>query len=181
MEMRIKATLTTAKTWRGFVKKIIVLPILACVFLLCGMTGPAHALTPGDVLFCKGVTDSWEPVDPGTEFDSNVISCLFLGKEPFGVMQAVLSIYMEEEKGQVLLHRETCDVNPEWDALYIGDIPLPAVGKYVFAMSSTSGETLSSGAVVIKEKTVEEPIAEKNTVEGTSLEGLFNKFKAQTN
>jgi len=162
-------------------KKRILLSGHVCLFVLLFSAFAAQAamVEPGQALFCKGISDKWEPVDPGTEFDSNVVSCLFRGKQAFGAMQIVLSIYLLEEKGQSLLHRERGDINPKWDALYIADIPLPKTGKYSFVLSSTGGEIFSSGEVVIKEKTVEKPIPEKNKVDGTTLEGLFNMYKDQ--
>lgn len=161
-------------------------PVYACVilaFLLCGWAAApssAGAAEPGKVVFCKGITDSWEPVEPGDEFETNVVSALFVSAGPFGNMQIVLSIYRNTEQAQELMHRESGDVNTSWDALYLADIPLPAVGKYSFVLSSPAGEIFSSGSVTIKEKTVEKPIPEKNAVEGTTLEGLFKKFKEQT-
>lgn len=158
-------------------KRIMCLSVLVCLVVLFAAVS-VHA-QESFVVFCKGVTEKWEPIEPGTEFDSNVISCLFAGGKPFNMMQVVFSIYIEAEKGQALLHRETCDVNPAWDTLYVSDIPLPAVGKYVFALTSPAGDVLSAGEVSITEKKVEQPIAEKNTMDGTTLEGLYNKFKAQ--
>ena len=163
-------------------KKLMVFSMFLCCFLLFCAVSSSQAAEgePGKALFCKGVSDKWEPIEPGVEFDSNVVSCLFRGKKSFGVMQAVLSIYRIEEKSQSLLHREQGDINPAWDTLYLADIPLPAKGKYSFVLSSVSGEIFSSGEVTIKEKTVEKPIPPTNKVDGTTLEGLFNKFKDQT-
>jgi hypothetical protein len=140
---------------------------------------PANGQEPGKTVFCKGITEQWEPVEPGEVFETNVVSTLFSSPKPFGNMQMVLSIYKEAKQGQELLHRESGDVNPAWNTLYLADIPLPAVGKYTFTLSSPGGEIFSSGLVTIKEKTVEKPIPEKIEVEGTTLEGLFNRFREQ--
>ncbi|MDR2077125.1 MAG: hypothetical protein LBP61_09415 [Desulfovibrio sp.] len=152
---------------------------LILALLLCAASA-ASAAEPGRTIFCQGITEAWEPVEPGEVFDTNVVSALFMSPKPFGNMQMVLSIYRDGEQAQELLHRESGDVNPSWDTLYLGNIPLPAVGKYSFVLSSPGGEIFSSGSVTIKEKTVEKSIPEKNEVEGTTLEGLFNKFKDQT-
>jgi hypothetical protein len=161
-------------------KKSISFAMAACwILLFCAAAAQAQTVEPGKALFCKGM-EKWQPIDPGTEFDTNVVSCLLRGKKAFGVMQGVLSIYRADEKGQTLLHRETLDLNPAWDALYLPDIPLPETGKFAFVLSSASGEIFSSGEVTIKEKKVEKPIPEAVKTEGTTLEGLFNKFKGQT-
>jgi hypothetical protein len=151
--------------------------------LLCAWTAgpaPAGAKEPGEVIFCKGITEDWSPIEPGEVFETNVVSAFFISPKPFGNMQMVLSIYTDTAQGQELLHRESGDVNPAWDGLYLGDIPLPAVGKYSFVLSSPGGEVFSAGSVSIKEKTVEKAIPKKNEIEGTTLEGLFKKFKEQT-
>ena len=162
-------------------RKNTALSLLVCSLLLLSAASVPQAavVEPGNAIFCKGLSDKWEPVEPGAEFDSNVVSCLFRGKKAFGVMQVVLSIYLVDEKGQTLLHREQGDINPTWNSLYLADIPLPKIGNYAFVLSSASGEVFSSGEVIIKEKTVEKPIPEKNKVDGTTLEDLFNKFKDQ--
>ena len=161
-------------------KKIPISLFTGLLFLFCAVFAlQASVVEPGKAIFCKGLSDKWEPIEPGVEFSSNVVSCLFRGKKAFGTMQISLSIYQVVEKGQTLLHREQGDVNPAWDALYLADIPLPRIGKYAFVLSSPSGEVFSSGEVTIKEKTVEKSIPEKIKVDGTSLEELFNKFKRQ--
>ncbi|MDR2161122.1 MAG: hypothetical protein LBO77_03140 [Desulfovibrio sp.] len=156
--------------------------LILALFLCAWAAGPspASAAEPGRAIFCKGITENWEPIEPAEIFETNVISTLFKSARPFGNMKMILSIYLESAQGQELLHRESGDVNPAWNVLYLGDIPLPAVGTYSFVLSSPAGEDFSSGRVTIKEKTVEKPIPEKNEVEGTTLEGLFKKFKEQT-
>lgn len=141
-------------------------------FLFCA-SAPAYA---GDAVFGSGLTEDWELVGEADEFDTNVVTCLFKDDKPFNVMQVVLSIYFTSDKGQQLLHRETGDVNPSWNALVVQDVPLPRTGTFTFSLTSTSGKVFSSGSVRIQEKVVDEPMPEKAQVDGASLGDLFNKF-----
>jgi len=162
-------------------KKIVPRSVMVCCFLLacavCVSQAAMSEIEPGKALFCKGLGENGEPIEPGVEFDTNVVSCVFRGKKAFGVMQAVLSIYPLDGNGQNILPREQHDINPAWNVVYLPDIPLPAKGKYSFVLSSASGEVFSSGEVTIRNKTVDKPIPKITKVDGTTLEGLFHKYK----
>lgn len=151
------------------------LQIILVVMLLACSCSFAFA-QPGSTIFCTGITDKWEPENPGTEFTNNIISCLFVSPSKFAALQVVLSIYEDKDIGQTLLHREEFKINPDWNNLIIQDIPLPAVGKYTFSLASTDGKAFASGQVTIKEKTVDAPIPEVNTISGNSVADAFNKF-----
>lgn len=152
--------------------KVKVLLCLLGAFLFCA----APSALAGEAVFGSGLTEDWELVGEDTEFDSNVVTCLFKADSAFNVMQVVLSIYHTTDKGQQLLHRETGDISPEWNALVVQDVPLPYTGTFVFALTSTSGKVFSSGTVIIQDKTVDEPMPEKAQLDGASLGDLFNKF-----
>ena len=152
----------------------------ALALLLClGFVAPSWAAdSPGVVVFCKGITEKWEPVGASDTFETNVLSTMFKSPKPFDVMQTVISIY-KDGNGQSLLHREAVDVSPKWNILYLPNIPLPSIGKFTFTLSVPAGELIASGSVTIKEKTVEKPIAKKNTVDGGTLEEIFKSFETK--
>jgi hypothetical protein len=137
----------------------------------------------GKAIFFLKIDENWKPIDPGTEFDTNQVSCLFTSpnKEQFNALEAIVTIYSNssnsEETKQVLLARETMPINPEWNALIISDVPLPDIGSYSFVMSSKEGKTISAGDVTIKEKNVDKKMPEKQSFKGVNLESLFNKYK----
>jgi hypothetical protein len=133
----------------------------------------------GEVIFCDSIDEQFNPVGVNTEFDTNEISMLLQAKpnESFGALEAVLSLYKQMEDGkQTLLHRETTSINPDWNVLIIEDIPLPEIGTYVFALTSTDGKVFSRGAVTIKEKSVEKEIPENIPMEGLNLADIFNRY-----
>ncbi|MDR3087075.1 MAG: hypothetical protein LBU45_03895 [Azoarcus sp.] len=133
----------------------------------------------GEVKFGTGVSKDWQIENEGIEFDTNLISCGFFSPKPYGVMSVTLSIYYQAPgaTNEEVLIRENQDVNPEWNILVVPELPLPSTGKYTFSLSRPTGEAIASGSVSIKEKKVEEKMPEQPKVEGTTLEGLFNKFK----
>ena len=153
-------------------KKIILVFTVILLSLCCSL---AFAQS-GKVIFCTNVSDEGKPQDPGTEFTSNVISCLFANPKGFAVPEVVITLYKDEERTQQLLHREQVSINPEWNNLILQNIPLPDVGKYTFSLASMAGEVFASGQVVIKEKTVDQPIPETNEITGSTVADAFNKF-----
>lgn len=149
-----------------------------CCFL---SASPCNAST-GEAKFGTGVTKDWQLLNEAREFDTNLITCGFYCSKPFGVMQVVVSIYYREASGasESLLGRVNLDVNPQWGVMVIPDLPLPGIGRYMFSMSKVDGEVLAEGAVTITEKKVEEKMPEQPKIDGTTLEGLFNKFKPKS-
>ena len=146
-------------------------------FLLVLCLGTMAFAAPGEAVFCKGLDENWKPLGAGKEFDTNVVSTLFVSVKQFKAMEVVVSLYQNTGKAQELIHRETVTINPEWNGLFLPDIPLPSVGNYTFTLTTLAGEFLSSGDVSIKEKIVEKEIPQQNKFEGFNLEGIFNKFK----
>jgi hypothetical protein len=133
----------------------------------------------GEVIFCGSIDDQHNPVGVSNEFDTNEISMLLKAKtdESFGALDAVLSIYKQMEDGkETLLVRETTSINPEWNVLIVEDIPLPEIGTYLFALTSTDGKIFSRGVVTIKEKSVEKEIPENIPMEGFNLADIFNRY-----
>jgi hypothetical protein len=158
---------------KAFLSLVSVIAVLA---VLDGLS-QAGETELGPAIFCLGINENWEPIEPGTEFTSNVISCLFIGKAAFGVTDVMLSVYQDASRGQKLLYRYSMFINPQWDNLIIEEFPLPELGNYTFVLSNLSGEPFSSGQVTITEKTVDEPIPEAVTFSGNALEDAFNKFR----
>ncbi|MDR1084626.1 MAG: hypothetical protein LBP22_07120 [Deltaproteobacteria bacterium] len=151
------------------------------VFGLIFQCLPVFGAEGGQTKFCLKIDDQYNPIEPATEFDTNQVSCLFVNgnEDSFKVLEAVVSIYNDSVEGvQELLHREEVAVNPDWNVLILQDIPLPSTGKYSFVLSSKEGKVFSSGTVTIKEKKVDTEMAEKNTVTGTNLKLLYDKFKS---
>jgi hypothetical protein len=133
----------------------------------------------GEVIFCGSIDEQHNPVGVSTEFDTNEISMLLQAKpdESFGALDAVLSIYKQMEDGkETLLYRESTSINPEWNVLIIEDIPLPEIGTYLFALTSTDGKIFSRGVVTIKEKSVEKEIPENIPMEGFNLADIFKRY-----
>lgn len=132
----------------------------------------------GEAKFGTGVTKDWKLIGEATEFDTNLITCGFFCTKPAGVMTVTVSIYHQDltSNTEAVLARVNLDVNPEWGVFILPDIPLPDTGRYVFTLSTTGGEVLSKGQVTITEKKVEEKMPEQPKIDGTTLEGLFNKF-----
>jgi hypothetical protein len=156
------------------------------VTLLCALVSAQIAFgqeadqEAGEVIFCASIDDQHNPVGVSAEFDTNEISLILNAKpgESFGALNAVLSVYTQMEDGkETLLHRETASINPEWNVLIIEDIPLPEIGKYLFALTSTDGKIFSRGVVTIKEKAVEKEMPEKIPMEGFNLEDIFNRYR----
>ncbi|MDR1111613.1 MAG: hypothetical protein LBP92_13210 [Deltaproteobacteria bacterium] len=160
-------------------KNIMLLPlILVCLFLVFSV--PIAQAEEENVIFCKSFDNNFNPIDINTEFDTNQVSAAIrnAGDGQFKVMQMILSIYQNsDDSTQVLLHRENVDINPDWNVLYVTDIPLPNVGSYSFVVTSLEGQTFSSGTVVIKAKNVDKEMPENAKVEGATLKQLFEFYK----
>ncbi len=158
---------------RAFVS-IVILAALCCLVSVAPCTASA-----GETRFGTGVTKDWKLVNEGREFDTNLISCGFYGTKAFGVMKVVISIYHREKSGdtETVLTRATVDVNPKWGIMIVPDLPLPGIGLYTFTMAIPDGEVLSSGTVTITQKKVDDKMPEQPKIDGTTVEGLFNKFK----
>jgi hypothetical protein len=136
---------------------------------------------PGDVIFCESVSDKLEPVGQNTEFNTNQVSIMAYkeNKEAFGVLSVILSIYIQRsEEGQEIIHRETAEINPDWNVIALENIPLPEVGTFYVTINAPSGDLLSKGLVEIKEKTVEKEIPAENVIEGASLASIFEAYKS---
>ena len=110
-------------------KKSISASLLGLFFVVC--LGTAAFSASGEAIFCKSVDEQWKPVEPAKEFNTNVVSTLFVSEKPFSTMETVVSLYHNTNNAQELLHRETVAVNPQWNALFLQDIPLPSVGSHV--------------------------------------------------
>jgi hypothetical protein len=161
------------------VKRTLVSTLFLAVLCCLLSVSPCDAGT-GEVKFGTGVTKDWQMINEAREFDTNLIACGFYADEPFGVMQVVFSVYFQPDSppsGEVLLARITMDVNPQWAIMILPDLPLPGIGKYTMTLSEPEGEVLAVGDVKITEKKVEKKMPEQPKVDGTTLEGLFNKFK----
>jgi hypothetical protein len=154
------------------------LSVVAVLALLSGLSRAAET-EPGQVIFCLGINEDWEPIEPGNEFTSNVISCLFISQAQFGVTEVMLSIYKDLPRSQQMLYRSSMSINPKWDNLLVEEVPLPEPGKYSFVLSDLNGDIFSHGQVSVTEKTVDEPIPEAVSFSGNSLEDAFNKYRFQ--
>ena len=148
-------------------------------FLCCLLQATPCAAEPGEAKFGTGVTKDWKMVGEASEFDTNLITCGFFCTKPLGAMQVAVSIYLREEANgpEQVVARITLDVNPKWNIFLLPDIPLPAKGYYTFDLSSTTGELLANGSVRITGKKTEAKMPDQPKVDGTTIEGLFNKFK----
>ena len=153
----------------------VMFPVMLC----CIFYGAKCAASAGEVKFGTGVSKDWQLINEAREFDTNLITCGFYSQKPFGVMQVVISIYLQEKPDarESVLNRVSLEVNPEWDVMILPELPLPGVGKYTFTLSTLAGATLATGDVIISEKKVEATMPEQPKIDGTSLEKLFNKFK----
>jgi len=160
------------------VKRTFITLVLLAVFV-CLTYVPLCNASAGEARFGTGVTSDWKLINEAREFDTNLITCGFFGTKPFGTMSVVVSIYHQEKPGatESILERVTLEINPEWDVMLLPELPLPDIGKYTFTLSTAGGDSLASGSVTITEKKVEEKMPEQPKVEGTTLEGLFKKFK----
>lgn len=157
-------------------KRIFITALLGAALCCFLAVSPAMA-DAGKAKFGTGVTKDWKLVNEGTEFDTNLIACAFYCTKPIGAMTAAISIYRTDSHTQSLLARVAVDVNPDWGILVLPELPLPAIGKYTFTLAKADGEVLAAGDVAITEKKVEEEMPEKPKIDGTTVEGLFNKFK----
>ena len=159
-------------------KRTLITLALLAVFG-CLAYAPLCNASVGEARFGTGVTSDWKLINEAREFDTNLITCGFFGTKPFGAMSVVVSIYHQEKPDtpESLLERVTLEVKPEWDLMILPELPFPHIGKYTFTMSAVEGEVLASGSVTITGKKVEEKMPEQPKVEGTTLEGLFKKFK----
>ena len=158
--------------------------ILGLLTLLAMLISPNVLLSAesGEIKFCKSISEQLEAIEPNTEFDTNEISLLIYTAErnPFAVLKVVLSIYNQRsDSSQELIHRETRDINPDWNILAVKDIPLPETGTYYVAVNSDSGQLLSSGLVTIKAKDVEIEIPDEAEMEGGNLKSLFESYKSK--
>jgi hypothetical protein len=137
----------------------------------------------GEVVFCNSIDEEFNPIGINTEFETNMISVLFRTHQnsKFNVLETILSIFKKDNSGaEILLYRDTSPVNPEWNALYIKDVPLPEVGTFVFLLTTTDAKIISRGEVTIKEKVVEQEIPETIEVEGGTIEALFKEYMQKT-
>lgn len=159
-------------------KRSIMITLLLAVIGCMLMAEPCWAKA-GEARFGTGLTKDLELIGESRELDTNLVTCAFYGTKAFGVMTATVSIYYKdvETKVETLLLRADAAVNPTWGVLIFQDLPLPTMGKYTFTLSTTGGEVLSTGDVVITEKKVDEKMPEQPKADGKTLEGLFNKFK----
>jgi hypothetical protein len=155
---------------------------IVVTIVICSVLGVAYAADPGKVVFCKGFTDKWEPIEPATEFTTNKVSWLYSASKPYGTPQIMLSIYYKNENEmEKLLFRTNIDVNPNWNASGVKDMTFPLPGLYTLTFSTLSGEPIATGSVKIIEKKVEEkPFEEQKKMEGTTLEAIFNKYKPKS-
>jgi hypothetical protein len=135
----------------------------------------------GTVIFCQSIDDKWKPIDPSTTFETNVVTIFFqnVDEKAFGANEAVITVYLNDEGRQQMLHRENVQLNPQWNTLVLQDIPLPDVGNYYFVLSAISGNIFASGEVTIKTKVVDKEIPEKNEIKGVDLKALFDLFSGK--
>ena len=158
-------------------KRTLATALFLAVF--CCLSALPCSASPGKARFGTGVDKNWELVNEAREFDTNLVTCGFYGTKPFGAMQVVVSIYHQEKPGsaEALLTRANLDINPQWGILILPDLPLPGTGTYTFNLAKAGGEVLADGKVTITQKKVEKKMPAQPKVDGTTLEGLFNKFK----
>ena len=158
-------------------KRTVSIALVLSVFC-CFLYAMPCSAESGTARFGTGVTKDWDLVGEAGEFSTNLITCGFFCEKPLGAMQVAVSIYLREKAGgaEQVVVRTNIDINPEWNILFLPDIPLPSTGEYTFNLSTLAGEGLASGKVKITEKKVEEKMPEQPKVDGTTVEGLFNKF-----
>lgn len=157
---------------------------LAILAALCAVPSlPVIAAQPGTIEFCETFDDRFTPVKPGTEFTGPTISWIATAAKPYGKPSVIISIYKREGSQETLIERKTLDVNPTWDTSGIRNMPLPAEGEYVIALTTTEGEPLSSGKVRISRMEKDAPVKPQETL-GARLEAVYNKYatkKSQEN
>jgi hypothetical protein len=159
------------------VKKSLFAAIMLSLFCCLLQIAPCSA-APGEAKFGTGVTADWNLVNEAREFDTNLITCGFFCAKPFAAMKVTVSVYLQKpQQAEELVLRTDIDVNPKWNILFLPDLPMPSTGDYGFSLSTLAGDVLADGNVKIAEKKVEKEIPAQPSVSGTTLEGLFNKFK----
>lgn len=129
----------------------------------------------GKIQFCEDLTDTFDVVNPGTEFPGPTISWLATASQPFGAPQIVLSIYKDKEATQSLLQRREIDVNPAWNNIGLKNMPIGEAGSYTLILSQKGGEEIAKGSVTISAPKSEEPAKPEEKIGGT-LEELYKKY-----
>lgn len=149
------------------------LAILAALWAVPGAI--AHAVQPGAIEFCETFDDQFTPVKPGTEFTGPTISWIARAATPYGKPSIIVSIYRREGSQETLIERKTIDVNPAWDTSGVRNMPVPAEGDYVIALTTMDGAPLSSGTVRISSMRQNAPVQPEETL-GARLEAMYNKY-----
>lgn len=150
--------------------------VFACLAFFAWLApGSAFAVEPGTVVFCEGINDQFQPVNPGSQFPGPAVSWLATAANPFGKPAITISIYRNNGPSQTLLSRANMDVNPAWDTIGIRNMPIPEEGEYMVAVNSVDGQQLASGTVTITKAENDTPPPPKETV-GTTLEAIYKKY-----
>ncbi len=142
---------------------------------LLGVGGSAFAEVP--IVFCENFSDTFEPVNPGTEFEGSQVSWMAVFEEPLGRSQIQLSIYQNDpaNNSQALLSRGAVDINPKWAAYGIRHADFINIGSYDVAIETLDGQTLAYGKVSLVEAKEEiEPQPEEHF--GATLKELFDRY-----
>lgn len=159
----------------------LTLVILAALWAIPG--APAGAVEPGTIVFCESIDDQFNPVKPGTEFTGPTVSWIARAAKPYGKPSITVSIYKKDANQETLIDRKTLEVNPTWNTSGVRNMPVPAEGDYLVALTTADGETLSSGMVRISSMKQDAPVKPEETL-GAKLEAMFNKYatkKSQEN
>ncbi|THB71607.1 MAG: hypothetical protein D6E12_00990 [Desulfovibrio sp.] len=157
------------------------------IAILCVMLLPvlvwAQATEPAPVIFCKSADfENWQPIDPGTVFDTNVISIMFETEKAFGVDTLVLTEYKLAGEVESITFRTEVAVSPDWGGFLVTDYAFVEPGAYIISFARPSGEVLAEGFVEIlvdQEQIIEVENPEELQTEGKTLGDFFNQYRPE--
>lgn len=137
------------------------------------------------VIFCQEFNSQFEPVNASNTIEGTQFSFFFKmpNQQNLGVNQVVFTLFKSDGISQEMLVRQNLETNPRWDAYGFLYATAPDYGTYDVTFDTLDGKTLAAGSVTLVEPAPDAAPIEKKEQEivGTTLEDIFNKFKATAN
>lgn len=150
--------------------------ILLFLGLCLGFAGIVRAESA--LVFCETFNDDFVPQNVGTTFPGPGISLFLAQDKPFASPSLTITLYRRDGKRETLIDRASFEINPQWTAYGIRNLPMPGPGEYSIGFTLPDGSPIAQAQVAITGGTGEKPIEPREEVGGT-LEKVFNKYSTK--